>query len=150
MDIEERLNEETKACPQCAEMIKLKARKCRFCGSELDPSEVELEVEARKAVLSNQLAKEREREGKVQCPQCGDWDVRWAQTEDGGQGHWCDNCKKSLKAMGFDVPRKSSAAPQLSQEAKVVIEQKSSGVWTFVGVLLAILLILIILGSIGI
>ena len=41
-----------------------------------------------------------EEPGSKQCPACGSWDVRWAMIEDGGQGNWCDNCKKSLKAVG--------------------------------------------------
>jgi hypothetical protein len=41
-----------------------------------------------------------EESGSKQCPTCGSWDVRWAMIEDGGLGDWCDNCKKSLKAMG--------------------------------------------------
>jgi hypothetical protein len=40
-----------------------------------------------------------EESGSKQCPTCGSWDVRWAIIEDGGLGNWCDNCKKSLKAM---------------------------------------------------
>ena len=147
MEVEELLDQETKICPECAETIKLKAKKCRICGSELDPSEVQREVEARKAILSEQLVMERE--GKVQCPQCGNWDVRWAMTEDGSQGNWCGNCNKSLKAMGFDVPGRPTTTPR-PPETKVVIEKKSGGVWAFVGVLLAILLIIIILGALGI
>jgi len=41
-----------------------------------------------------------EESGSKQCPTCGNSDVRWAMIEDGGLGEWCDNCKKSLKAMG--------------------------------------------------
>jgi len=47
MDIEELLNEETKLCPECAEIIKLKAKKCRFCGAQLDPEKVSRLVEIR-------------------------------------------------------------------------------------------------------
>ena len=149
MDLEELLNEETKACPACAEMIKLKAKKCRFCEEMLDPDEVAKQIEDRRAELT--LAKQKE--GKVQCPQCGTWDVRWATIEDGGMGHWCGICNKSLKAMGADVPpRPGRPIPtqKPSEDTKVIIEQKSSGVWAFVGVLLAIVLILVILGMLGI
>jgi len=72
---------ETKKCPACAEAIKLEAIKCRFCGEEFDSEEVAKQVEARKAEIDEELRLAKEREGKTQCPQC-------------------DNCKKSLKAMG--------------------------------------------------
>jgi hypothetical protein len=104
MDILEYLNEDTTSCPECAETIELKAKKCRFCGSEFDPLKVAEEVEARKAVLSDQAAIKRE--GKAQCPKCGNWNVCWSITEDGSMGHWCGDCNQSLKAMGFDKPGK--------------------------------------------
>jgi len=148
MEVEELLNQETKTCPDCAETIKLKAKKCRFCGSELDAAEVEKEVDARKTVLSEHLAAERE--GKLKCPQCGNWDVDWAMTETGSHGHWCRSCKKSLQAMGFDEPGKPITTPKPPQEeTKIVIEQQSSGVWKAVGVLLIIVLILLIVSWFG-
>jgi len=49
----------------------------------------------------NEKISENEPEEKRQCPQCGNWDTRWAYIEDGGLGFWCDDCKKSLKSMGF-------------------------------------------------
>ena len=92
------LEQETKKCPACAETIKLEARKCRFCSADLDPEEVARQVASRRAELEEDLAKKKE--GKVQCPDCGSWDLRWAVIEGGGMGYWCDNCKKSLDAMG--------------------------------------------------
>lgn len=146
-ELVELLNQETKICSECAETIKLKAKKCRFCGEELDPEQVAREVEGRRAKLSEELDKRRK--GKLQCPQCSNWDVYVGQIEDGGQGNWCPHCKKSLKAMGFDIEG-SSAPPKSSPETRVVVEQKSGGVWKVVGVLLVILLIMIILGMLGI
>ena len=98
---EELLEAESKKCSACAESVKLEAIKCRFCGEEFDPGEVESQVAEKRAEIKKLLELEKEREGKKRCPQCGNWDTRWATIEDGGVGHWCDNCKKSLKAMGF-------------------------------------------------
>ncbi len=44
--------DEEKVCPSCAEKIKLKAIKCRFCGQEFDATEVEKQV----AKLSNNVS----------------------------------------------------------------------------------------------
>jgi hypothetical protein len=97
-DTDTLLDQETKKCPFCAELIKLEAKKCRFCAEKFHPDEVERQIETRRVEFADRLAKQRE--GKTQCPQCDNWDLRWATIEDGGVGHWCDNCKKSLKAMG--------------------------------------------------
>lgn len=138
MDIEELLNEETKICPECAEIIKLKAKKCRFCGAQLDPEEVVKEIEARRAKL---LVKEKE--GKVRCPKCGNWDVYRAYLKDGSMGDYCPNCKQSIKTMKGSIKGNPT-------ETKVVVERQSGGVWKVVGVLLVIVLILVILGMLGI
>jgi len=104
MEIDKLLNEETKVCPECAETIKFKAKKCRHCHAEFDHENVNSQVEARRAEL---LAKEREellakeREGKTQCPQCGNWDVYQTITKDYGTGDYCPHCKQALKSMGM-------------------------------------------------
>jgi predicted RNA-binding Zn-ribbon protein involved in translation (DUF1610 family) len=95
---EELLEAESKKCPACAESIKLEALKCRFCGEEFDQEEVDRQVAEKRVEIEKIL--EKTREGKKQCPECGNWDIRWATIEDGGVGHWCGNCKKSLQAMG--------------------------------------------------
>ena len=62
MEIEKLLDEETKICPECAETIKFKAKKCRFCQAQFDSEEVDGQVETRRAELLS-----KEREGKIQC-----------------------------------------------------------------------------------
>lgn len=56
-----------------------------------------------------------EESGSKQCPTCGSWDVRWAMIEDGGLGNWCDNCKKSLKAMAVQENEGSLGSSEPAQ-----------------------------------
>ncbi len=46
------ISDEEKICPSCAERIKLKALKCRFCGKQFDKDEVESQV----AKLGNNMS----------------------------------------------------------------------------------------------
>lgn len=46
----ERIGKMTKKCLQCAEMIKLEALKCRYCGYEFDKQTVDREIEELKAL----------------------------------------------------------------------------------------------------
>jgi hypothetical protein len=68
-----------------------------------------------------------EESGSKQCPTCGSWDVRWAMIEDGGQGDWCDNCKKSLKAM----------------EAQRYVRKKNIGGWVAIVIVVGGIYVLI-------
>ncbi|MFC1515826.1 hypothetical protein ACFL7E_03605 [Thermodesulfobacteriota bacterium] len=88
------MNEETKICPDCAETIKVKAKKCRFCGKEFDPEEVAKQVEI-------SLIKLAECEGIFQCPECNGWNVKWGYKTQ-GMGYYCYDCKKALKEMGIN------------------------------------------------
>jgi cytochrome c-type biogenesis protein CcmH/NrfG len=99
------IENETKNCPMCAEAIKLDSKKCELCGEMFDPEEVQRQVEERRFEL---LAA---RKGLKRCPSCGTWDVYRAFIEDGGQGDWCPNCKKSLWKMAKENPTHPTTGP---------------------------------------
>jgi len=82
MEIENLLNEETKACPDCAETIKLKAKKCRFCGKEFDAKEVAKQVEMSRIKIA-------ESQGITQCPQCKGWNAKWIYTDQYDMAYYC-------------------------------------------------------------
>jgi tRNA(Ile2) C34 agmatinyltransferase TiaS len=64
MDIEKILDEETKLCPECAETIKFKAKKCRHCQAQLDPVEVDKLIETRHAELRDKKKELRRKRSK--------------------------------------------------------------------------------------
>ena len=78
-----------KKCPACAEIIKLEALKCRFCGHQFDPQEV-----ARQAAAVQEEIVARTAAGQRRCPHCGLWDVVTAVQPGGGLGPWCPHCQK--------------------------------------------------------
>lgn len=88
------LESETKKCPECAETVKLEAKKCRFCGQAFGPDKVAQEIAARRMVLQEEYG--RLQKGERRCPQCGNWDVINAMRHDGAIGPFCPNCKRDV------------------------------------------------------
>jgi hypothetical protein len=85
------LDQETKKCPQCAEIIKLEALKCRYCGETFSKEDVE------KAKENWRIKAEDYNDPKF-CPMCRKKDVVLnAFLPDGSYGSWCPNCKKPIK-----------------------------------------------------
>lgn len=65
------VDEQLKECPDCVEMIKLRARKCRYCGKEFSQEDVDDAVAAYQQTLckinaeAEEALKSREREEKL-------------------------------------------------------------------------------------
>jgi len=87
--IQEIIESETKICPQCAEAIKLAAKKCRYCGEIF--SEEERENAWRKKI--------EDYDDPRFCPYCKKKDLIDKFLPEGGFGSWCPNCKKTIKYL---------------------------------------------------
>lgn len=58
-----------KKCPDCAEMIKLEARVCRFCGKKFSEEEIQELIDREKNKFESRLKAKYENE-IITCPKC--------------------------------------------------------------------------------
>lgn len=76
-----------KKCPSCAEIIKIEAVKCRFCGNEFDKNEIKMQVENMKKNIKGDFK-------RVDC-----------ETRNGTGDAFCFSCKKisPIKGMYYNA-----------------------------------------------
>ncbi len=90
------LNDETKKCPDCGEIIKLEARKCRFCDHLFNEEDLRNQTGKRKAeIIENEMSMK----GLTRCPKCGWGSVYKDYMQDGSIVDWCPHCEEPIQSM---------------------------------------------------
>jgi hypothetical protein len=84
------IDEKTKQCPQCAEIIKLAALKCRYCGEVFSKEKVESAIE------ESWRIKDEDYNDPRFCPFCRQKTVIPAMPSAGHKRPWCPVCKKDV------------------------------------------------------
>lgn len=136
MEIERLLDEKTKVCPECAETIKIKAKKCRYCQAQFDSEEVDRQVNAFREKLTKKM------EGKVRCPKCKSWDGYKARLKDGTYHDYCPNCREPIKSTGVtDKKVRPTPSKKLPTEAPVKKKKTKIGCVPTIIILLVLLLV---------
>lgn len=69
---ENELSNETKSCPNCHESIKLLARKCRYCQTLIDQSQVDRDIRLRKIDLLERKYNISLKDETKRCPACAE------------------------------------------------------------------------------
>jgi ribosomal protein L40E len=83
-----------KECIDCAEEIKVKAKKCRHCGYQYSEEEMNEILEGEKELLKQRILKYQV------CSQCHGENIRNIYSNKYGKNvHWCYDCKESCEVL---------------------------------------------------